>query len=49
MFREIFLEFQASLMHMETVPNRNSLPAIHLREGYREGGKVVKGTLWLSV
>jgi transposase len=27
------------------VPNRNSPPAILLREGYREGGKVVKRTL----
>jgi hypothetical protein len=32
-------------MYIETVPNRNSPPAILLREGYREGGKVVKRTL----
>jgi hypothetical protein len=32
-------------MYIETVPNRNSPPAILLREGYREGGKVVKRTI----
>ncbi len=32
-------------MYIETIPNRNSPPAILLREGYREGGKVVKRTL----
>jgi hypothetical protein len=32
-------------MYIETVPNRNSPPAILLREGYREGGKIVKRTL----
>lgn len=32
-------------MYIETVPNRNSPPAILLREGYREGGKVIKRTL----
>src|SRR5260370_6135888 len=32
-------------MYIETVPNRTSPPAILLREGYREGGKVVKRTL----
>ena len=32
-------------MYIETVPNRNSPPAVLLREGYREGGKVVKRTL----
>jgi transposase len=32
-------------MYIETVPNRHSPPAILLREGYREGGKIVKRTL----
>ncbi len=32
-------------MYIETVPNRTSPPAILLREGYRENGKVVKRTL----
>jgi len=32
-------------MYIETVPNRNSPPAVLLREGYREGGKIVKRTL----
>ena len=32
-------------MYIETIPNRNSPPAILLREGYREGGKVRKRTL----
>ena len=32
-------------MYIETVPNRNSPPAILLRESYREGGKVKKRTL----
>jgi transposase len=32
-------------MHVETIPNRNSPPAILLRESYREGGKVRKRTL----
>ena len=32
-------------MYIETIPNRNSTPAILLREGYRENGKVVKRTL----
>lgn len=32
-------------MHVETVPNRNSRPAILLRESYREDGKVKKRTL----
>ena len=31
-------------MYIETGPNRTSPPAILLREGYREGGKVVKRT-----
>ena len=32
-------------MYIETVPNRNSRPAILLREGWREGRKVCKRTL----
>lgn len=32
-------------MYVETVPNRNSRPAILLREGWREGGKICKRTL----
>jgi len=32
-------------MHIDIVPNRNSKPAILLRESYREGGKVKKRTL----
>lgn len=32
-------------MYIERVPNRNSPPAILLREAYREGGKVKKRTL----
>lgn len=32
-------------MYIETIPNRNSPPAILLREGYRENGKVHKRTL----
>jgi hypothetical protein len=32
-------------MFIDVVPNRNSPPAILLREGYREGGKVKKRTL----
>src|SRR5512132_2926172 len=32
-------------MHIESVPNRNSRPAILLRESCREGGKVKKRTL----
>ena len=32
-------------MYVETVPNRNSRPAILLREGRREGTKVRKRTL----
>ena len=32
-------------MHIETVPNRTSRPAILLRESYREGTKVKKRTL----
>ncbi|MGH8499065.1 MAG: hypothetical protein ACRERV_09700 [Methylococcales bacterium] len=31
-------------MYIETVPNRNSPPAILLREGWREGRKVCKKT-----
>ena len=32
-------------MYIDSVPNRNSPPAILLRESYREGGKVKKRTL----
>jgi hypothetical protein len=32
-------------MYIETVPNRNSPPAILLRESYRDGGKVKKRTV----
>ncbi len=32
-------------MYIETVPNRNSPPAILLREGWREDGKIKKRTL----
>ena len=32
-------------MYVETVPNRSSPPAILLREGHREGKKVIKKTL----
>jgi len=32
-------------VYIESVPNRNSPPAILLREGYREGGRVRKRTL----
>jgi transposase len=32
-------------MYIATIPNRNSPPAILLREGYREGGKVKSRTL----
>jgi len=32
-------------MHIDIVPNRNSAPAVLLRESYREGGKVRKRTL----
>jgi len=32
-------------MHIDIVPNRNSPPAVLLRESYREGGKVKKRTL----
>ena len=32
-------------MYVDTVPNRNSRPAVLLREGWREGGRVRKRTL----
>ena len=32
-------------MYIATVPNRSSPPALLLREGYREGGKVKTRTL----
>ena len=33
------------VMYIERVPNRNSPPAVLLRESYREGSKVRKRTL----
>ncbi len=33
------------VVYIETIPNRTSPPAILLREGYRENGKVLKRTL----
>src|ERR1019366_5644252 len=35
----------SSAMYIEAVPNRNSPPAILLRETYRQGGKFRKRTL----
>ncbi|MCG8419848.1 MAG: transposase, partial [Proteobacteria bacterium] len=32
-------------MYIEAVPNRNSRPAILLREGWREGNRVRKRTI----
>jgi len=32
-------------MYIEIVPNRNSPPAVLLREGWREGKKICKRTL----
>ena len=32
-------------MYIESVPNRNSPPAILLRESYRDGGKIKKRTI----
>ena len=32
-------------MYIERIPNRNSPPAVLLRESYREDGKVRKGNL----
>ena len=32
-------------MYVDIVPNRNSRPAVLLREGWREGGRVRKRTL----
>ena len=32
-------------MYIDTVPNRNSPPAVLLRESYRQHGKVKKRTL----
>mgnify|MGYP000929541771 CR=1 FL=1 len=48
--RKISFDFIGSLryavpMYIETVPNRGSRPAILLREGKREGKRVVKRTL----
>ena len=32
-------------MYIESVPNRNSPPAIRLRESYRDGGEIKKRTI----
>ena len=32
-------------MYIETVPNRNSPPAVLLREGWRDGKKTLKRTI----
>ena len=32
-------------MYIEAIPNRNSPPAILLRESYRDGGKIKKRTI----
>ena len=32
-------------MYIESVPNRNSPPAILLRESHRDGGKIKKRTI----
>ena len=32
-------------MYIDTIPNRNSPPAVLVRESYREGGKVKKRTV----
>ena len=32
-------------MYIESVPNRNSPPAILLRESYRDAGKIKKRTI----
>ena len=34
-----------SVMYIESVPNRNSPPAILLRESYRDGGEIKKRTI----
>ena len=36
-------------MYVESIPNRNSLPAILLRESYRDGDKIRKRTLAKSI
>src|SRR5260370_478806 len=41
----LHLLWHAHAMYIESVPNRNSPPAILLRESYRDGGKVRKRTL----
>jgi hypothetical protein len=43
LFRGIY--GMVAAMYIEAVPNRNSPPAILLRESYRDGGKVKKRTL----
>jgi hypothetical protein len=34
-----------SAMYIKSVPNRNSPPAVLLRESYRDGGKIKKRTI----
>ena len=41
----IFSTMYNVAMYIATIPNRNSPPAILLREGYRENGKVKNRTL----
>ncbi len=44
----LFLRFRCGIIHamyIESIPNRNSPPAVLLREAYREAGKVKKRTL----
>jgi len=41
----IYLERITIPMYVERVPNRNSPPAILLREGRREGKKIIKRTV----
>jgi hypothetical protein len=35
-------------MYVEIVPNRNSRPAVLLREAWREGAKLKKRAPWLT-
>ena len=39
------ISFYNVVMYIERVPNRNSPPAVLLRESYRQGNKVRKRTL----
>ncbi len=41
----LVMQLYHSAMYIEAVPNRNSPPAILLRESYREDGKIKKRTL----